>query len=162
MSDFILHAVECLCFDLKSKYDNGEKKYFSVCTEINQHGKFVEHFAQCPSCGNIHWIYGVGKSKLQGKDESISLPKMDELEFEIPERVVRLLKTNFCPIHIWLAATYIFRHKIFPNCLILSQEQQQMEENKIPNVVTKMLMIDGENEFKIVIDTSEPLTIVKP
>lgn len=161
MADFILHSIKCLCLDYKDKFGK-DNIVFPVCTEVDDNGNIIPHVAQCPNCGNVHLIEKYGQSRLQGKDETSLLPNIEELEFEIPARVSRLLKLNKSPVHFWLAAKYIFTHKLFPNCLILSQEEQQESDKQYPVVITKMLIINDEDKFEMVNDKSDPLGITTP
>lgn len=162
MAQFILHNVSCLCMDFKERTEQKDKISFAVCSLFDDEGSFVKHFAQCPNCGNVHYVQEVGKSVLQGKDESTILPNVEELEMMIPERVARLLKVNRNPLYIWQAAAYIFSYKLFPNILILSHEQKKESENQIPKIVTKMLIVDAEDKFQIVVEESDPLQIAQP
>lgn len=161
MSDFILHAVTCLCFDLKNRNEE-EIVVFPVCSEIDNQGKIVPSVAQCPNCGNVHLIEDLGKTRLQGKDETNLLPNIEELELEVPERVARLLKLNKCPLYVWQAANYIFKFELFPNCIILSQEEQTETNKEVPTVITKMLIINEKEKFEIVSDKSEPFSVTSP
>lgn len=161
MSDFILHSITCVCVDYVEK-GNGRNIVFPVCSEITDAGELVRHVAQCNNCGNVHLVEGVGKSRLQGKDETTSLPNIEELEFEVPERVGRLLKVNKCPLYIWQAANYVFKFGLFPNCIILSQEEQSESGKDFPSIITKMLVVNDVNQFEIVNDKSDPLGIASP
>lgn len=161
MAEYLLHSIKCLCPNYKNKFEE-EIITFPVCSEIDDSGKFIPHPAQCPNCGNVHLVENVGKSILQGKDETTLLPNIEELELEVPDRVGRLLKLNKSPLYIWQAASIIFKHKLFPNCLILSQEEQKESDKEFPVIITKMLVINDEEKFEIVNDKSDPLGIALP
>lgn len=161
MSDFILHSIACVCIDYAEK-GNGKNISFPVCSEVSDQGEVVRHVAQCYNCGNVHLVEGFCKSRLQGKDETASLPNIEELELEVPERVGRLLKVNKCPLYVWQAANYIFKFGLFPNCIILSQEEQVESGKEFPSIITKMLVVNDMDKFEIINDKSDPLGIASP
>jgi hypothetical protein len=142
---YIKHLVECNCI-LKIFEDVRPVVFhkfvvFSTIQDVT--GDIIPSYAQCNNCLAIHKVVEVGQSQTIKKEELRSLPSIEEIELEIPEKVSAILQKNECELHVWQEARHILEYKLWGKFIVLSKEKEGS------TTLGKALVIHGENMFKI-------------
>lgn len=142
---YIKHLVECKCI-LKIFEDKIPPVFhkFVVFSEFyDNSGDMIPSFAQCNNCGVIHNVTEVSTSSILRKEEMRTIVSTEELEMELPQKVVTLLKSNDCDLHVWQEAKHILQHQLWGKYIILSREKEGSTTHG------KALVILGDALFKI-------------
>jgi len=142
---YIKHLIECKCI-IKIFEDKVPPVFhkFIVFSEFeDETGDMIPSFAQCNNCGVIHKVTEVSTSSILRKEEMKTIPSIEEIELELPAKVVSLLKSNDCDLHVWQEAKHILNHQLWGKFVVLSKEKEELV------VRGKALAILGEGLFKI-------------
>lgn len=146
--NYLKHLIECKCI-LKIFEGHSPSVYhkFIVFSELEDNtGEIIDSYAQCNNCGVIHLVTEVGTSTILPKEELRTLPSIDEIELELPDKITNLLKKNECELHVWQEAKHILEYKLWGKFIVLSKEKSPSNPNLL---IGKALVIHGENLFKI-------------
>lgn len=125
MKEYIKHMVECKCIlpQFKKLKDPIFHK-FIVFSELEEDTAAVKlSYSQCPHCGAIHKVKEIGISDILNKDTMLSIPTVDELKMDLPEKLSILLERNQCEIHSWQEAKFIIENKLWGRTLLLTKER---------------------------------------
>lgn len=142
---YIKHLVECKC--ILKIYEGSNPPVFHkfvVFSEFeDETGDMIPSFAQCNNCGVIHKVTEVSTSSILRKEEMRTIASIEELEMELPQKLVSLLKSNDCDLHVWQEAKHILTHKLWGKFVVLSREKENL------TIYGKALVILGEGLFKV-------------
>lgn len=142
---YIKHLVECKCIlkIFEGKTPPVFHKFVVFSEFYDNSGDMIPSFAQCNNCGVIHNVTEVSTSSILRKEEMRTIISTEELEMELPQKVVSLLKSNDCDLHVWQEAKHILQHQLWGKFIVLSREKEGTV------VHGKALVILGEGLFKI-------------
>ena len=143
--DYVKHLIECKCvLPHLQEIDPIIWHKFIVFSALEiGTANIVPSYAQCNNCGVIHKVTEVGTTELLRKEEMRSLPSIEDLEMELPEKLASVLKRHECEIHVWQEAKFIVENKLWGRFIVLTKE------NEGSTVIGKALMIFGTSMFKI-------------
>lgn len=97
---------------------------FSELESVNETGELIPSFAQCPNCGAVHRVTEVGTSVISSKDSKLSLSTKEDIEMELPDKMITLLKRHECDLHVWQEARFVINNKKWGHALILIKERE--------------------------------------
>lgn len=143
--EYIKHLIECKCIlRIYEHVDPPVFHKFVVFSTIEEpSGNIIPSYAQCNNCGSVHKVTEVGKSVMLPKEEMRSLESIEEIELELPDKVVAILKKNECDLHVWQEARHILNHELWGRFVILAKEKEDS------TILGKALVIHGHSLFKI-------------
>lgn len=118
------HLIQCHCVlpQFKNSTDPVFHK-FVVFSLIDDSDTVQPKFAQCNNCGIVHKIVDICKSELTTKEDSKSIPTIQDIELSIGTDLAALLKGYDCDLATWEQAEWIVLTKSFSNFIILSREE---------------------------------------
>ena len=118
------HLIQCHCVlpQFKNSTDPVFHK-FVVFSLIDDSDTVQPKFAQCNNCGIVHKIVDICKSELTTKEDSKSIPTIQDIELSIGADLAALLKGYDCDLATWEQAEWIVLSKSFSNLIILSREE---------------------------------------
>lgn len=146
--EYIKHLVECKCVLQQFKHLPEPLWHsFVVFSEIDDLGNIVPSFAQCNNCLVIHRVTEVGTSTILNKESLVSLPTIEELSSEIPEKLVSTISKYDCPLTTYQELSFIFKHKLWGKIVILVKEV--ITENGTSITSGKYVQILGDTLWKI-------------
>lgn len=141
---FIKHLVTCKCF-LPIFQEHNINHKFVVFSELEREsGAVVRSFAQCNNCGVIHKVTEVGVSEIMRKEESIAIPKVEEIKPGMPSWLSNALETHDCDISTWQEAQFVYENKLWGTPVVLAKEKEDSS-----TTIIKYILIIGETLFKI-------------
>jgi len=152
---FIKHILECNC--ILPQYKNYTPPIFHkfiVFSELKKDGTVRSSYINCNNCNVIHKITEAGKSEIQKKESSNTVPTITDIETNLPVWLSTFLKQNDCPLPTWQEAQFIIENELWGSFIVLSREVDKDNEEKS---ITKYVVIIGENLYKIKIDQEEDL-----
>ena len=115
----IKHLIECHCtLKIYTGRENHLYHKFPVYSKFDENNKIISKFAQCNNCQTIHKVYDICKSEIlkSGKDELKGMLTIDDIEFQLPTKIVSILKKYECDISTWehiLTVSRNIRRKVF-------------------------------------------------
>jgi hypothetical protein len=131
----IKHLIECHC-ELPLFKDREEIIYHKILvySKFDESGKVIEKFTTCENCSTIHKVHDICKSDIVkgGKDDNKSEISIEELELQIPDKLIKILRKNNCIIPIYEEIIDLIENDI-RNC----------------NVVINRELIEGSYHVKI-------------
>ena len=141
----IKHLVQCHCVlpQFKNNADPAFHK-FVVFSIIDDSDTVQPKFAQCNNCGIIHKIVDICKSELTTKEDSVSLPSIDDIKFSLSPELCRVLESYQCDLPTWELAEWIYLNKLWDQWIILTKEEDDNGE-----LHGKRLLFTPEGKFRI-------------
>lgn len=133
---YIKHLVECKCVLLQYKnLDPVPYHKFIVFSELEEVTAMVKpSFAQCPNCGAVHRVTEIGQSEITAKDNSRAVPTIDDIEMELPNKMIKLLQRHDCDLPTWQEAKFIIENQLWGSSMIISKEHES--ETVVGKIVT--------------------------
>lgn len=152
----IKHLVECHC-ELPI-YKNREDTVYHkilVYSKFDTKGKIIEKIISCENCGTLHKVFDVCKSDIvkNGKDENRAAITIEELELQLPDKIIRILEKNKCTIPIYEEIVDAVEKEVSNHNVVISRE---VIEGKYQ---VKILNIN-QGKFKIKNETIEDEFII--
>jgi hypothetical protein len=142
--EYTKHLVECKCVLPQFKQVEPPRwHHFVVFSEIDEMGSVIPSFAQCNNCGIVHRITEVGTSIILTKDNSTTLPSLEELKIGLPDKIVSILEKYDVDLPTYQEAMFIFEHKLWGRTIILNKEILD------GLLVGKYLVVLGDSLWKI-------------
>lgn len=146
--EYIKHLVSCKCILPQFKNSSPVIYHrFIAFSELDEYGLIIPSYAQCTNCGSIHKIIEVGKSSIINKEEMKSLPTIEDIKLNIPERLANVLIQSDVPLSTWQEVQFILENKLWGRMVVLAKEREE------DSMFIKYMIILGENLFKV--DTYE-------
>jgi hypothetical protein len=139
----VKHLIQCQC--ILPQYKNQSNPVFHsfvVFSIVDDDGELLPKNAQCNNCGSIHKIVDVCKSEFLGKDDSKSVMTIKDIESNLPQGVIDILKTYECELATWEHIDFCISNQLWGTKVIISRER---EGDKISG---KLLTI-GEQRHRI-------------
>jgi hypothetical protein len=125
----IKHLIQCHC--VLPQFKNQETPTFHrfvVFSIIDDSDTVQPKFAKCNNCGVIHKIVDICKSELTTKEESRSLPNIEDIKFSISKELANVLESYQCDIATWELAEWIYLTKSWDQQIILTKEKDDEGE----------------------------------
>lgn len=145
MPEYVKHLIECKCILPQfRKMPIPPFHKFVVFSELEEEtADLKQSWVQCPSCNAVHRVYEVGLSEILNKDEMRSLPTIEDIRMELPDKMCGLLDRHDCDLHIWQEVKFIMEHKLWGRPVILAKEYDG------PRVVGKYVVILAREIYKL-------------
>jgi hypothetical protein len=117
---------------------------FTVFSIIDDSDTVQPKFSQCNNCGVIHKIVDICKSELTSKEESRSIPNIEDIKFSLSSDLSRVLDSYQCDLATWEQAEWIFLNKLWDRWILLSRDEDEQGE-----IHGKRLIFSDEGRFRI-------------
>lgn len=118
------HLIQCHC--ILPQFKNSDDPVFhkfAVFSIVDDADTVQPKFAQCNNCGVVHKIIDICRSELTIKEESKSLPNIEDIKFSISKDLAGVLESYQCDIATWELAEWIYLNKLWDNWIVLSKEE---------------------------------------
>ena len=141
----IKHLIQCHC--VLPQYKNRENPVFHkfvVFSVIDDSDTVQPKFAQCTNCGIIHKITDICKSELTTKEESKSLPSIQDIKFSLSKDLTSILESYQCDLATWEQAEWIQLSQRWDQWIVLARE-----ENEDGDIHGKRLIFLEDGRFRI-------------
>lgn len=143
------HLIECHC---TLKIYSAERKTiyhkFPVYSKLDKEGSLIKKIVKCNNCEAAHIVTDVCKSELMaGKDQTGVTTTIDDISISLPQRLVDLLNKLECDITAYEHCLDIIEEDRWGEMVVLRRDIINENES------LKILVIDGENKFKIRTET---------
>ena len=139
----IKHLIQCQCILPQYRgQSNPVFHSFVVFSTIDDNGEMLEKTVQCNNCGSVHKVVDVCKSEFLGKDDSRAVLTVKDIEANLPQGIVDILKSYECDIATWEHIDFCISNSLWGTKVIITRER---EGNK---TVGKLLTI-GESKHRI-------------
>lgn len=152
----IKHLVECHCtLPLYKGMQDIIYHKILVYSKFNSNEKIVEKIVNCENCGLIHKVFDICRSNIvkDGNEENNSSVTIEELELEIPDKLINILRNNNCTIPIYEEIIDALDHNVNDHNIIIKRDLiEGIYHVKILNIKKqkfKILSEKIENEFTI-------------
>lgn len=144
MPESIKHLVECNCI-LKQfeDYDPPVFHKFIVFSIINDDGSIKPCFAKCNNCGGIHKVTEVGSSQKLKRESNPTIPTIEEIKTNLPEKLVELLVVYNLELPTWQEIKFVIENEKWGRPIILQKEEEQGER------YGKYLLVAGKTLWTI-------------
>jgi len=146
MSIGIKHLIECHC-ELPLFKDREEIIYHKILvySKFDESGKVLEKLITCENCSTIHKVYDICKSDIVkgGKDDNKSEISIEELELQIPDKLIKILRKNNCIIPIYEEVIDLIENNVKDYNVVINRELIE------GNYHVKILNIN-QGKFKII------------
>ena len=141
----IKHLIQCHCVlpQFKDRSDPVFHK-FTVFSIIDESDTVQPKFSQCNNCGVVHRVVDICKSELTSKEESKSIPNIDDIKFSLSPDLSRVLESYQCDLATWEQAEWIFLNKIWDQWIVLSRDEDDQGE-----LHGKRLIFSEDGRFRI-------------
>ena len=137
------HLIQCQCILPQYRgQPNPVFHSFVAFSLIDDNDEMIEKTVQCNNCGAIHKVTDIAKSEFLGKDESRSVISTKDVEANLPQAVVDILKSYECDVATWEQVDFSISNQKWGSKVILTRER---EGDKI---MGKLLTI-GESKHRI-------------
>jgi len=142
---YIKHLVECKCILPQfKKMDIPPFHKFVVFSELEEETALVKSsLAQCPNCGAVHRIIEIGQSKITSKDASLMLPTIEDIELELPDKMIKLLQRHECELPTWQEVKFIIENNIWGTSVVLTREREG------DSIIGKFVTILNRTTYKL-------------
>jgi len=141
----IKHLIQCHCY--LRIYKSEEKTIyhkFPVYSKMNDYGKIISKYAQCNNCQAVHKVYEIEKSEIfSGKDQTESLPSIEDLKYSLPQKIVEILKEYKKDIADYEHAIDIIENSLWGSFIILKRDII----NEMYQI--KYLVINSQDNYQI-------------
>jgi len=146
---YIKHLIECKCILPQfRKIESPVFHKFIVFSELEEQTALVKSsFVQCPNCGAVHKVTEIGQSEITNKETLLSLPSIEDIELELPDKLIHLLRRHECELPTWQEAKFIIDNEIWGSVVIVSKDRNS------DTVIGKFVTILGKETYKL--DTFE-------
>ena len=141
----VKHLIQCHC--VLPQFKNRENPVFHkfvVFSVIDDSDTVQPKFAQCNNCGIIHKVTDLCKSELTSKEESKSLPNIQDIKFSLPKDLVGILESYQCDLATWEQAEWICLTKMCDQWIVLAKE-----EGDDGDIHGKRLIFQEDGRFRI-------------
>jgi hypothetical protein len=141
----VKHLIQCHC--VLPQFKNRENPVFHkfvVFSVIDDSDTVQPKFAQCNNCGIIHKVTDLCKSELTSKEESKSLPNIQDIKFSLPKDLVGILESYQCDLATWEQAEWICLTKMWDQWIVLAKE-----EGDDGDIHGKRLIFQEDGRFRI-------------
>lgn len=141
----VKHLIQCHCI-LPQFKDAAEPTFhkFIVFSVIDDSDTVQPKFAQCNNCGVLHKVIDICKSELTTREDSKSLPSIDDIKFSISAELSRVLETYQCDIATWEQAEWIYLTKSWDQWIVLARD-----EDESGDIHGKRLIFVEDGRFRI-------------
>lgn len=141
----IKHLIQCHCVlpQFKDRNDPVFHK-FAVFSIIDDSDTVQPKFSQCNNCGIVHKVIDICRSELTSKEESKSIPSIEDIKFSLSSELSRVLDSYQCDLATWEQAEWIFLNKLWNEWILLSRDED--DEGDIHG---KRLVFSDEGRFRI-------------
>jgi len=141
----IKHLIQCHCVlpQFKDRSDPVFHK-FTVFSIIDESDTVQPKFSQCNNCGVVHRVVDICKSELTSKEESKSIPNIDDIKFSLSPDLSRVLESYQCDLATWEQAEWIFLNKVWDQWIVLSRDEDDQGE-----LHGKRLIFSEDGRFRI-------------
>lgn len=142
----VKHLIECHCtLKIYEGDDNHIYHKFPVYSKLDIHGKVIEKFSQCNHCQTIHKVYDICKSDIirSGKDDHNSALSRDDISYQIPDKVNKILVKYDCDISTWEQVLDYCENEVWNQKIVLSRDLIEGRYH------VKVLTLISENKVKI-------------
>lgn len=120
----VKHLIQCHCVLPQFKNTTNPVFHkFVVFSLVDDSDTVQPKFAQCNNCGVVHKVVDLCKSELTSKEESRSIPTIQDIELSVGADLASLLKSYDCDLATWEQAEWIVLSKAYDNFVILSKEE---------------------------------------
>lgn len=151
------HLIECHC--VLSLYKNRHPPVyhkFIVYSKFDNKGHIIPKYVNCNNCGITHYVYELCKSDIKiGKEDISSVRTIKDIEYSIPDVLVKLLKENECSIEVYEEIEDTLENESFPKQIII---KKSFIDDSYHN---KYLVLSGKDSFKVHNDIYETSLIKK-
>jgi hypothetical protein len=155
MSIGVKHLIECHCElpIFKNEKDIIYHKILVYSKIIDD--KIVEKIVSCDNCNTLHKVYDVCKSDIVkgGKDINKAAVSIEELELQIPDKIVKILEKNQCTLPIYEEIVDAIDQNISDHNIVISREIiEEKYQVKILNINKGKFKVTNEtieNEFTV-------------
>lgn len=123
---YVKHLVECKCILPQfRKMTLPPFHKFVVFSELEEETTQVKvTFVQCPNCDAVHRILEIGLSEILNKDVLITLPTIEDIKMEIPDKMIGLLERHECDLPTWQEVKYILDNNMWGRTVVLAKEHE--------------------------------------
>lgn len=144
MPEYIKHLVECNCI-LKQFEDYNPPIFhkFIVFSVINDDGSIKPSFAKCNNCAGIHRVTEVNKSEKLKRESAPTIPTIEEIKTNLPEKFVNILSTFNLELPTWQEIRFVYDHEKWGRAIILQKEEENGER------FGKYLLLAGKTLWSI-------------
>ena len=141
----VKHLIQCHCVlpQFKDRSDPVFHK-FTVFSIIDESDTVQPKFSQCNNCGVVHRVVDICKSELTSKEESKSIPNIDDIKFSLSPDLSRVLESYQCDLATWEQAEWIFLNKVWDQWIVLSRDEDDQGE-----LHGKRLIFSEDGRFRI-------------
>jgi hypothetical protein len=115
-----------------------------VFSIIDESDTVQPKFSQCNNCGVVHRVVDICKSELTSKEESKSIPNIDDIKFSLSPDLSRVLESYQCDLATWEQAEWIFLNKVWDQWIVLSRDEDDQGE-----LHGKRLIFSEDGRFRI-------------
>lgn len=124
MPESIKHLVTCNCI-LKQfeELDPPIFHKFIVFSVINDDGSIKPCYAQCNNCRGIHKVTEVGVSEKQRRETAPTLPSIEEIKTNLPDKLVELLSKYQIDLPTWQEIRFFYDNEKWGRPIILHREE---------------------------------------
>lgn len=163
---WVKHLIECNCILPQFRSPEFLQAFkgqipfhkFIVFSELKEDGSIKPSYAQCNNCMAIHKVIEVNKSETQRREEMRALPDIDEIQNQIPEKLVGIIKRYDCQLPTWQHLEFVFRTESWGEIVVLSRERENANDPQNPGKwITKYVLILGESLWKIYTESEDDL-----
>lgn len=144
MPSYIKHLIECNC--ILKQFELIEPAVFHkfiVFSIINDDETFKASYAKCNNCGGIHKVMEIGKSEKLKRDTAPSLPVIDEIKTNFPEKLIEAIGRYNLDLPSWQEIKFLYENEVWGKPVILYREEENGES------FGKCLMLIGKTLWKI-------------
>ena len=141
------HLIQCHCvLPQYRKLDEPIFHKFVVYSKIEPDtGEIASKLSRCNNCDALHRVTDFCKSEIVLKLEDTDVVvDIDEIKFNLPERLVKILEKNNCDHATFESIDHIFEESAWDSNVVISR--QTMEDGIVH---VKMLTIKSEDKFRI-------------
>lgn len=146
---YIIHEIECLCFDRVQRvlaHDSRPNK-FKVFQPVDKTGNAVENIYACESCGRKWLVKDVDDYEPIKWDEKPYYTRKF-LERNIPDEIVNLLKDLKCDLYVYAHIYFVLNNQIWGSRVPLAANKIKSAKNR-DEIRFKILIIKGIGSFEI-------------
>ena len=119
------HLIQCHC--MLPQYRNRKIPVFHkfvVFSIVDNEDNVVPKLVDCNNCGAIHKIVELGKSEIAvGREDIKSAMSIEDIEFSLPENVVRILKSYDAFLPTWEETLFAFDNNLWGKDIVLTREE---------------------------------------
>lgn len=143
----IKHLIECHCIlpQYKKKKPAVYHKFTVYSKFDSQTGKLEEKIVQCNNCNALHSVIDVCRSEIvTGKDEYSSGLTIEDMSFQLDEKLSNLLTVNNCDYATWEHVLDIIENENWDDQVVIKRDVINDKQH------VKILKLSSETKIKII------------